>query len=723
MSFNLKLFFTFTIFGIFLAFFSVYSFSKVAHDEELLNKIKLTNELIVRKENKISTYVNSVDKHLLSIVNNKLFQNYIKDGSNKEYINELFKTTIFTGHGILQIKYINKNEDDVVSERTVNSNNLKFHISKRIDQQTLTRLKKEEVGSLWHSKIGLNIEKETIQKELVPIFVSGINLGHGVLRFYISSKKISERMLEKNHNIVLVDKSCNTIIDSKGEFSWSKYLNKDQKLDILLSEKDCKSLQVATTKTDKYISVKLNVTNSEDDAVLVLIYPDFGTIINTEMYFVYTPILIWTIIFAIILAYLFSKPMANMTNKIERLNNKLDKKVEQRTAQLKDSLRTIDKYVMRSMTDTDGVILNVSEAFCNVSQYSKQELIGQNHSIIRHPDTNDKVFTNMWATIQSGKSWDGKLKNLAKDGSYYWVKAHIEPNFINDEIVSYTAIRTKISNAVKLEELNKSLEKRIESEVKKSTEQLKLIQQEQLNSVKLSAIGTLSAGITHEINTPLTYIKGNFELMKYDLEDLPKSDLTSRILEDSIIITDGLNRISNIVEAMKEVSSQSSETVENINVYNTLITALTLSFNNAKQVSKIYLNGELFDINIEKSQFEFNAMIQKQRLEQVWIIIINNALDELVKKENYEERRLDISIDKSDDKIIIEFVDNAGGIKEDMIVKIFDPFISNKERGGMGIGLNVAKNIIDEHNGSITAENIKNGAKFRIEIDAEGAKC
>ena len=211
--------------------------------------------------------------------------------------------------------------------------------------------------------------------------------------------------------------------------------------------------------------------------------------------------------------------------------------------------------------------------------------------------------------------------------------------------------------------------------------------------------------------------------MKYDLEDLPESTLKDRILEDTDTITDGLNRISNIVEAMKEVAQTSSESIENVNIYSTLITALTLSFNSSKLISKIYLNNELFDINSDKNKLVLKALVQKQRVEQLWMIILSNALDELVKIEDYGKRRLNIEIKQEGDKIIVDFIDNAGGIKEDIITKIFEPFVSNKERGGIGIGLNIAKKIVDDHSGKITAKNTDNGAQFRIELYTEGAMC
>nr|MBP7742323.1 HAMP domain-containing histidine kinase [Aliarcobacter sp.] len=179
----------------------------------------------------------------------------------------------------------------------------------------------------------------------------------------------------------------------------------------------------------------------------------------------------------------------------------------------------------------------------------------------------------------------------------------------------------------------------------------------------------------------------------------------------------GINRIANIVESMREMSQSSKEIKEKINIYSTLNTSLTMAYNRSKQVSKIYLNNELFNIDsIDKNKFEFYAKVQKQRIEQVWIIIINNALDALINVDDYEKRVLNISIYEDADYLNVKFKDNAGGIKTDMIDSIFDAFVSSKEHSGMGVGLNIAKKILTEQDASITAYNEDYGAVFKIKF-------
>jgi len=86
---------------------------------------------------------------------------------------------------------------------------------------------------------------------------------------------------------------------------------------------------------------------------------------------------------------------------------------------------------MISETDTKGVITYVNRAFCEVSGYSKEELIGKPHNIIRHPSIPKALFNRIWSNLKSSKSWSGAIKNLRKDGTYFWVDAEIVP--VTDE--------------------------------------------------------------------------------------------------------------------------------------------------------------------------------------------------------------------------------------------------------------------------------------------------
>jgi PAS domain S-box-containing protein len=108
---------------------------------------------------------------------------------------------------------------------------------------------------------------------------------------------------------------------------------------------------------------------------------------------------------------------------------------------------TIDKTTIISKTDARGIITYVNDEFCSMSGYSKEELIGKSHNIIRHPDMQKSDFKVLWHTIKKLKQpWRGDVKNLKKDGSVYWVQAIICPMFDDDgEIIEYISVRTDIT--------------------------------------------------------------------------------------------------------------------------------------------------------------------------------------------------------------------------------------------------------------------------------------
>jgi len=114
-----------------------------------------------------------------------------------------------------------------------------------------------------------------------------------------------------------------------------------------------------------------------------------------------------------------------------------------------------DGKLIVSTTNPDGIITHVNQSFIEMSGYTEQELIGEPHSILRHPDMPSAAFQDLWDTVRNGDKWQGFVKNLRKDGGYYWVKAVVIPNFRNGQLVAYSSIRrkpsrTKVDESIKL---------------------------------------------------------------------------------------------------------------------------------------------------------------------------------------------------------------------------------------------------------------------------------
>ncbi|MCF6309434.1 MAG: diguanylate cyclase [Sulfurimonas sp.] len=122
---------------------------------------------------------------------------------------------------------------------------------------------------------------------------------------------------------------------------------------------------------------------------------------------------------------------------------------------IEDYLKLIDKNIMVVKADLNGDILDVSEEFCNLSGYTKEELIGQNHRIFRHEETPEILYVELWGSIKQGLVWRGEIKNRTKDGKYYWADNIIAPNIdMNGTIIGYTGIKHDITNKKLVEELS-----------------------------------------------------------------------------------------------------------------------------------------------------------------------------------------------------------------------------------------------------------------------------
>ncbi|MDP3300870.1 MAG: diguanylate cyclase [Sulfuricurvum sp.] len=123
--------------------------------------------------------------------------------------------------------------------------------------------------------------------------------------------------------------------------------------------------------------------------------------------------------------------------------------------ELQSYIDTVDEHVITSETEMNGKITYVSKAFERISGYTKDELLGRPHSIVRHPSMAKELYEDLWKTIQSGNKWHGEILNRHKDGSGYWVDVNISPKYDgDDEIIGYRAIRTDITDKKRIEELS-----------------------------------------------------------------------------------------------------------------------------------------------------------------------------------------------------------------------------------------------------------------------------
>ena len=141
----------------------------------------------------------------------------------------------------------------------------------------------------------------------------------------------------------------------------------------------------------------------------------------------------------------------------------LPKEVLDKLAELELKNQVLDKACLISRTDKRGYITYVNDKFCDVAQYTREECVGQNHNMVRHPDMPKAVFKEVWATIGSGKMFVGNIKNKCKDGSHYWVDAYITPVIGPDgKPESYIGIRFDITTLMEAKDDGEALKSAID---------------------------------------------------------------------------------------------------------------------------------------------------------------------------------------------------------------------------------------------------------------------
>ncbi|MBE0515146.1 EAL domain-containing protein [Sulfurimonas sp.] len=176
------------------------------------------------------------------------------------------------------------------------------------------------------------------------------------------------------------------------------------------------------------------------------IFSDVKILINDKLDFASYK-LIALLTFLIVSAIIVTILMILIVRKILFSTDSLEREYDNSQALLEQYKSTVDGSFIVSKTDPDGVITYVNDEFCKLSGYSKEELIGKTHSIMRHPDMSKEIFTDMWHTIKDlKKPWVGDMKNLSKDGSVHWLRAIINPILDSDgNVVEYIGMRTDIT--------------------------------------------------------------------------------------------------------------------------------------------------------------------------------------------------------------------------------------------------------------------------------------
>lgn len=355
---------------------------------------------------------------------------------------------------------------------------------------------------------------------------------------------------------------------------------------------------------------------------------------------------------------------------------------KQAEASLKESLKEVsdinfalDQSSIVAFTDEKGIIKSVNEKFCEISKYSREELIGQDHSLLNSGLHSKEFFKNLWKTIGSGQVWKGEIRNRAKDGSFYWVDTTIVP-FLNEngKPYQYLAIRNDITEKKKSEEM--------------------LHRQD-----KLAAVGQLAAGVAHEIRNPLTSMKGYAEFLQMDEQDPQRQEFLE-------IILDEIDRVNNIVEEFMVLAKPKAVELEEKNIIPIVQNVVSmLKFEARKRNVKLEFDADEDIVQIE---------CDENRLKQVFLNFIKNGIEAMP-----DGGELMVKTEIQDENVVISIKDTGVGIPPDTLKKIGEPFYTTKKNGN-GLGLMVSFKIIESHNGKVYIESEQNkGTTFKILLPAK----
>lgn len=407
----------------------------------------------------------------------------------------------------------------------------------------------------------------------------------------------------------------------------------------------------------------------------------------------------------------------NMRKSVLETNMNLNRIVRERTKELSDMTNALDATAIVAVTDKDGTITKVNRKFIEISKYSEDELIGQNHRVLKSGYHAPEFFESMWKTLTSGQIWEGEIKNKAKDGSYYWVKTTIVP-FLdeNGRPKQYIAIHNDITNLKNIEErLNEALERdRANTKIiRRQVEELQKTNLELRRKDKLK--DEFLSMASHELKTPLTPIIGWCGALK---SNKILGEITSQQRSAVEIIEKNAIKLEKMVSDMLDV--QKLELNE-------------MKFNIGEvHVGKLLKNIEKdFQFMMSEKNIHFtisadlNLLLRSDegRIMQVLSSLLYNSVDFVPKTGGKIEVTATESKDGKD--VIFCVSDNGPGIPKDKQEFLFKKFYQvdtslTRKHGGTGLGLAISKGIVTGLGGTIWVETEEGkGSSFYFSLPKE----
>ncbi|MBV5278785.1 MAG: PAS domain-containing sensor histidine kinase [Campylobacteraceae bacterium] len=321
-----------------------------------------------------------------------------------------------------------------------------------------------------------------------------------------------------------------------------------------------------------------------------------------------------------------------------------------------------------SQSDIQGNVTYINDNFTKVTGYTKEEIMGKNHRILKHPSNSDEIFKDMWNTIKVGKIWRERILNLNKDGSDFWADTTIIP--FKDEktgkIIQYIAIRRDITQM--LEE-----RRAIQAKEIKANEQTKLSE----------AKDSFLILFTHELKTPLNAIINFSQYLHknmYRIEEVPKEKRLYLLEQIYKSASSMLENVTNILDLSRLRNHKINFNYTLFNIKESLEEVIerheSLALEHKK---KIIFQGDGEEVYISSDEFRFKQIIAN---------VLSNAI-------KYGSNEIEVFLLSDKEKIEIIVEDDGKGIKDkESVFELYEQSshgLTSMEKKGTGIGLNFVK--------------------------------
>ncbi len=332
------------------------------------------------------------------------------------------------------------------------------------------------------------------------------------------------------------------------------------------------------------------------------------------------------------------------------------------------------------IADLQGKMVYVNPAFIEASGFSKEELIGKNPNIFSSGKHSKKFWQKMWHTINSGKVWFGEVENRRKSGEPFYTQLLISPIIDSEgKVTGFFGIHRDLSEK-------------------------KLLEKQLIHTQKMESIGTLAAGVAHEVGNPLASISA--------LVQVVQRSTTDEFAKDKLeLIKKQVTRISKIIRDLVDFSRPSN--------YELQLTDINQNIGEAVEIIKVGVKAKdiSFDMHLD-NKIPLLPLISDQ-IQQIFVNILLNAVDAIAETDNSRiQHKISIDSSLNEDNVIITFNDSGKGIPEEYLGKIFEPFYTTKKEGkGTGLGLWVSYGIVKSFQGDIKVESKLNmGTTFTITL-------